>query len=315
MQSLGTILVVCLLVFSTLGHGTVVAEATTSYQKDPVTTKNMTSMTGVEFHLVFESSSRRLMVNATNPTNNTQDTGVVVRADNVSLLKENLLLSPNEDWSTTVSLNSSLDALRTEHIVRASTYGSTRTFEFDHKIDPENSSVVPTPYIAQTEVSRASVNGEQSTVVNVTVVNPSNQQYPTKLMVHTEGTDGSFYAAIVPMGKSETVTVELLDTADSTIVGEARLYVDQFNQSDGGIDQVGFKGRVDSGTQMWNESYEAVEGPWSDDPYQYQNASVADSSVVEQAHKTREVGGVPLVILVAAIAALVVGFFVVRRLR
>ncbi|MFC5973240.1 hypothetical protein ACFPYI_18060 [Halomarina salina] len=315
MRTLGTMLVVSLLLFSTIGQSALIVQGQTSDVSDNLEIKKMTSMTGVDFYLAFNDTSHNLQINATNPTNRTLSTGIIIDGDNSTVLDEEMTLSPHENWSTSVNTNSSLDALRTNHVVRASTYGSTRAFEFEYDIDPEHSSVVPTPYIEETEISQAMIDGEQSTVVNVTVVNPSDQQYPTKLMVHTQGTDGSFYAAIVPTGESETVTVELLDDADSTIVGEARLYVDQFNQSDGGIDQVGFEGRVDGETVQWNESYAAVEGPWSDDPYQYQNASVGNSGISDGIDTDSEVRGVPLVVIVAAIGVLSVALLIGRRVR
>lgn len=315
MRHIGTIAFICLLLTSTFGQASAVGMQTVASDSDKTITKTMTSMSGLNYHLRFDSAAHTLDVNATNPTNTTKSSGIVVKVDGVEMQDKDVRLPPDENWSTTVNVTSWVNALPTKHLVRVSTFGSTRTFEFDFAVEPENSTVVPTPYISQTEISRAVVDGELSTVANVTVVNPSNQMYPTKLMVHTEGTDGSFYAAIVPPEKSETVTVELLDDSESTVVGEARLYVDQFNDSEGGIDQVGFVGRVGGNTSMWNESYEAVEGPWSDDPYQYTNASVGEASIVERASGGHEVQGAPAVVPVASIAVLAAAVLIVRRLR
>lgn len=315
MRTLGTIVLVCVLLLGSFTQTTAVVEGAAGGESGNTIKKSMTSMFGVKYDLRFNPTTHTISVSATNPTNESQPSGVTVTIDNRTLLSGDLRLAPGENWSTTMSVNSSLDALRTAHVVRVSTFGCTRTFEFDFAVDPETSTVVPTPYISRTEVSRAVVDGEQSTVVNVTVVNPSNQMYPTKLMVHTKGTDGSFYAAIVPPSESETIAVELLDGAESTVVGEARLYVDRFNDSEGGIDQVGFTGRVGGDTSMWNESYEAVEGPWGDDPYQYRNASVGEASIAERASGGHEIRGVPVVVPIAAVAVLALGFLLARRLR
>lgn len=204
--------------------------------------------------------------------------------------------------------------MKSEHVVQASTYGATRKFEFDYAIDAQNSTEVPTPYIANTTVSEGIVDGSRSTVVNVTIVNPSEQLYPTKLMVHTQGTDGSLYLPTALSGEKTTVAVELLDSSDSVVVGQARLYANDLNDSSGGIDQVGFKGRVDGNTTTWNESYTAIEGPWSDDAYTYQNGSVDEPGLAERVSDGREVNGVPLVFpAIAAIVVILVGVVVVRR--
>ncbi|WP_158203707.1 hypothetical protein [Halomarina oriensis] len=270
-------------------------------------------MTGIEYLLEFDSDARSITVYAENPTNRSQQAGIVISTDNRTMHSSDFRLSGGEVWNKTLQIEASLDALRDSHVVRVSTYGATRAFEFDYEIDPESSTTVPTPYIADTTVTRGTIDGEPSTVVNITVVNPSVQQYPTKLMVHTQGTDGSFYAAIVPTGESETVTVELLDDPETVVVGEARLYAGRLNRSSGGIDQVGFRGEVNGSTSTWNESYRAVEGPWSENPYRYDNASVGSDSVLpEQVESGPTVRGIPVVLLLA-IAASVAGLLLVRR--
>lgn len=314
MREIGVVLIVGLLLAGGVSQVSVVQA--TSFDEDggDVFTKNMTSETGVQYTLKFSVERHSVSVVAHNPTNRTRHAGIVVSVDNRTAYDSNLRLASGERWNETVAVRSSLDALRDVHVVRVSTYGATRAFEFEYPIDAENTSDVPTPYIADATVSRGTVDGERSTVVNVTVTNPSNQQYPTKLMVHTEGTDGSFYAAIVPPGESETVTVELLDDAGTTVVGEARLYAGRFNESDGGIDQVGFRGRVDGSTSTWNESYEAVEGPWSGDPYQYENASVGDDpTLADRLSAGHEVRGVPAAIPGAVVLLAVAGLVLARR--
>jgi hypothetical protein len=314
MRALGVVFVVGLLLLGAVCQPLAASVGAAQTGEDRGIEKTMTSMSGVDFHLSFDPRDHRLSVAAVNPKERTVETGFVVRADERVVVNESLHLASGERWNETVTVRSSLDALRDVHVVRVSTYGATRAFEFEYPIDAENASDVPTPYIADATVSQGTVDGERSTVVNVTVTNPSNQQYPTKLMVHTEGTDGSFYAAIVPPGESETVTVELLDDAGTTVGGEARLYAGRFNESDGGIDQIGFRGRVDGSTATWNESYEAVEGPWSDDPYRYENASVGDDpDLVDRVSGGREVRGVPIVVPGAVVVLAVAGLVVARR--
>lgn len=314
MRVLGVVLIVVLLMISGVCQAPVVQATSFNDGGEDVVTKNMTSETGVQYTLKFSAQKQSVTVFAQNPTNRTRHAGIVVSVDDRTAYDSDLRLASGGRWNETITASPSLDALRDVHVVRVSTYGATRAFEFEYPIDAENTSDVPTPYIADSTVSRGTIDGERSTVVNVTVVNPSNQQYPTKLMVHTEGTDGSISLPTIPPGESETVTVELLDDAGTTVVGEARLYAGRFNESEGGIDQVGFRGRVDGPTTTWNESYEAVEGPWSDDPYQYENASVGDdSNLMDRLSANQEVRGVPAVIPGAVVLLAVAGLVLARR--
>jgi hypothetical protein len=308
-------LALCVLLVGTTWCVPLATADTDTETSEDVLTESITSEFDVNYRLEFDTHSHTLSVNATNPTDQTRPAGAAISADNRTVYNTQARLSPDESWNETVETRHSLDALRTKHAVRVSTYGDSHSFEFEYEVDPETSTTVPTPHIAGTEVTRGTIDGEPSTVVNVTVVNPSNQSYPTKLMVHTQGTDGSLYFPTARPGESETVTVELLDSSDAVVVGEARLYVDSFNRSENGIDQVGFRGRVGGETAMWNESYVAVEGPWSSDPYRYSNASVSRPGLAERVSDGREVGGVPVAIpLVGAVAfALVAG--ALRRWR
>ncbi len=279
------------------------------------TEKEMVSEFGIQYKLYFNNDGHNLTIEATNPTSSRQYSGVSVTVDGATIRNTNHQLGSGETSNTTIKIQSALNALETSHEIRVSTYGAARSFTFTREIDATNSTTVPTPYIADTSVSSGSIDGEKSVVVNITVTNPSDQRYPTKLMVHTSGTDGSLYLPTADPGESTNVTVELLDDPDSVVVGEARLYAYDLNDSSGGIDQVGFEGRVNGTTSTWNESYTAIEGPWSEDAYRYENSSVDRPGFFERASDGNEVGGVPVVVPGVAFAALLGLAFLVRRAR
>lgn len=279
-----------------------------------VVEKTFTSDSGVEFEASLDTEAQVIEIRAENPTEERKESGVVLSVDGTTVYQSELTLSPGETWSTEIEFRRSLDALETEHTAAVSTYGASAEFEFDHDVDPEAPDGVAVPYIADVNVTDGTIDGEPSAVARVTVVNPSVQTYPLKLMVHTEGTDGSFYAAITPPGESETITVELLDERGSEIRGEARLYAGEFDEREGGVDQVGFVGSAGEGTETWNESYDPVAAPWSDDPYEYRNGSAGgETNVAERASGGHAVGGVPAVYPIAGALALTAAVFVRRR--
>lgn len=264
--------------------------------------KEFTSEYGIEYVATLDTETHVLTVRAQNPTDNSRESVAYVSVGRATYYQSNIDLRPGEAWTDRIELRPNVDALEETHNVTVSTVGEAVEFSFDLDVDPENPDGVKIPRIRNVDVGTAVVDGEPSAVVNVTVVNPSVQTYPTKLMVHTKGTDGSFYLPSTAPGESETITVELLDERGSHVAGEARLYAGEFNESDGGLDQVGFAGRADGETAQWNESFEPVAAPWSDEPYQYENASVGDGrSIADRASGGHDVGGVPVVYPVLAL--------------
>lgn len=114
------------------------------------------------------------------------------------------------------------------------------------------------PYIADVTVADGSIDGEPSAVAKVTIVNPSEQLYSTKLMVHTVGTDGSLYPASVGPSDSRTITVELLNERGAEIAGETRFYAGNMTTEEDALDQVEFAGRAGTQTRHWNVSFDSA---------------------------------------------------------
>jgi hypothetical protein len=235
----------------------------------------------------------------------------VISVDNQRVYDKDLRLDSNESHTERINLTPGINVNQDNHTVTFSTYGNHTQFNFAREIDSSDPGTIPTPKITDVEVTSGTVEGQESVVANVTLANPSEQLYSTKLMVHTVGTDGSLYPASVRPGDTRTITVELLDEPGAEIAGEARLYTGNMSTDEGAIDQVEFAGAVEGGTSVWDTSYEPVRPTWMDDNYEYENASYERSIGAKLSHG-HEVGGVPVAYLVAA---LVVGIVGLRKVR
>ncbi len=219
-------------------------------------------------------------------------------------------LSADERWTKTINVSRHLDVLKDNHTVTVSTYGNATQFNFTREIDASNTSL-PKPHITDVRIAEGTIEDEPSSVAYVTIVNPSIQLYASKLMVHTEETDGSFYVPAVQPHESKTVKVELLDDRGERIAGEARLYTKNLSGEEGALDQVEFVGRAGENTTVWNESYEPVRGPWQEkNTYSYENETYSKS--VEEKVSSYEVEGVPVVYVVAGLLG---ALLLARKLR
>lgn len=234
--------------------------------------KNITSDRGIEYHVRFIRSNLTILIVAKNIDNKPVPTGIGIEVDGQRLVDYSFRMGPGESRKLMGDLNKSVRILRENHTATVSTFGSEANFHWNANYSTPN--FIPIPYIKYVDIKNGTIDGEPSAVAEVTVANPSKQTYPTKLMVHTTGTDGSFYPAAVPPGETRTITVELLDERGAKIAGEARLYTEGLNKQEGAMDQVEFVGRAGAETRHWNTTYEPVRPPWVDDSYRYRNTSV-----------------------------------------
>lgn len=267
---------------------------------------------GIVFDVTFSESNSTVTVEASNPTDwDGSLTGYTMRVDGQRVRNESFRLGTGERRTDTVNITPGINVNEDNHTVTFYTYGNSTQFNFTREIDSTKSADVPTLYISDVELTTGTVKGRESTVANVTLVNPSKQLYSTKLMVHTVGTDGSLYPASVRPESSRTITVELLDDRNGEIAGEARLYSGNLTTEEGAMDQVEFAGEVDSETEVWNTSYDPVKPTWMDDNYQYHNASYSPG-LDEKLSGGQKVEGIPAVYF---IAVLIVGWIAVRKIR
>lgn len=272
----------------------------------------VTSSGGIEYQISFQANQSMMVVEYRNPTQReVKFARYIVSADGQRVYENNINLSEGEQRTEKINITSGINVNQDKHTVTFSTFGGHTQFNFTREIESVDSGQIPTPYISDVTVTSGTIKGKASAVANVTLVNPSDQLYSTKLFVHTQGTDGSLYPASVRPGDSRTITVELLDERGSKIAGEARLYSGNLTTEDGAMDQVEFAGQAGEDTRIWNASYEPVRPTWMDSHYQYRNASYGQS-VGEQVSGGHELAGVPLVYFGIAF---VVGLAAVRKLR
>lgn len=267
---------------------------------------------GIEYNVSFYESNSTVIVNSENVIDwDDKILGYVIRVDGQRVQDIDFRLDQNEQRTEKINITPGINVNENNHTVAFYTYGNSTQFNFTREINSSNPGNVPTPYISDVEVTTGTVKGETSAVANVTIVNPSEQLYGTKLMVHTVGTDGSLYPASVRPGDSRTIMVELLDDRDAEIAGEARLYTGNLTTEEGGIDQIEFAGEAGSETQVWNSSYESARPTWMDNNYQYNNDSYT-RSFGEKISAGQEIEGIPVAYLVAG---LLFGLLLLRKVR
>lgn len=235
----------------------------------------MTSPGGVKYEVTLSNKSK-LTVVAENPNKETKESEFFIYIANREFLSKQIQLEAGEDWESSWEIGNDLRIVNEDHSIIVSTFGDHVEFNFTKEISSTNNTI-PTPYISEVEVENGTARGEKSAVALVTVENPSIHTYSTKLMVHTQETDGSYYGASVPPGESRTITVELFDERGTEIVGEARLYTGKPSEEGGVMDQVAFSGRAGSETEVWEEEYEPIVPPWEENSYEYRNDSLEPS--------------------------------------
>ncbi len=267
---------------------------------------------GIKYQISFSPNDSTVVVGYRNPTENKiKLSGYVITVDGQQIYEDDFNLSEGEHRTKEINITPAINVNQDEHTVTFSTFGGHTQFNFTRKIDSAEAENIPTPYIEDVTVTEGTIDGKPSAVANVTLVNPSEQLYSTKLMVHTVGTDGSLYPASVRPGDSRTITVELLDDPGAEIAGEARFYAGNMTTEEGALDQVEFAGKAGGETRVWNTSYETGRPTWMDDNYRYQNSSYGQT-LGERASGGVEIGGVPVIYFGLA---LLVGWIALRKVR
>lgn len=116
--------------------------------------------------------------------NTNRNTVVYVSINRTIIRQYEIRLRPTDEWTKRLKLRPELDGPENVHTVTVSTIGASTNFSFDYVTRFEDPNSVKVPRITNVSVENARINGRPSAVVNVTVVNPSAQTYPTKRMVH-----------------------------------------------------------------------------------------------------------------------------------
>ena len=310
------IIVVTLSVVGVASGKDLQAQINSIHQSNPHTHQKrskLTSLHGAIIKVSFNRSTLGLSVHVENPTKSDIDTYLTIIVDSYRVDQIHIRLAKDRAKNYTWELTPDIDILQKQHSLLVSTIGSHTEINFTKKVNTTRPGPIPTPKITNVKIANGTIDGEPSAVAKVTVENPSIQTYPTKLMVHTQGTDGSFYGASVPPGGNRTITVELLDDRGSKIAGEARLYANNLSNRDGAMDQVGFVGRASDDTSVWNESYEPVNPPWMKNSYHYRNESLSTPGLATRLSDGWTFGGVPGIYAVLVGLVLVLLGLKIRR--
>lgn len=237
----------------------------------------VTDWNGVEYRILFNSLKLMVKIEANNPNSETFNINFGINVDSRRHSGVDTRLKNHQSKTFERDISVTIDVTRELHTVTFSTFGNETKFNFTRKINSTNPGPIPVPHITDVRVANGTVDGESSTVAYVTVANPSNQLYPTKLLVHTVETGGGLYGASVRPGENRTIKVELLEERGLQIAGEARLYVGEPSEREDALDQVEFVGRAGEETAVYNRSYRPITPPWRNDPYTYENGSISSA--------------------------------------
>lgn len=270
-----TIVVFITLIFI-LGHsaaGLALSDSSPAGITDQSSERELLSSGGV-IYTVSITPENKITIKGKNTKDRKVLGAVNLRVDDVLLINigPNFTAYETRTWSSNVTKG--FNVSRDHHTVRFSTFGNSTTYNITRDIETAEAEAYPTPYIDDVSIANGTIDDEPSSVAKVTIVNPGPQTYGMKLLVNTEGTDGSYYAVGIPEYSNETFTVELLEPRGDRIAGEARLYINRPRYTEGALDQVEFVGSPNSETKRWNKSYEPARGPWLEDSYEYENESI-----------------------------------------
>lgn len=269
--------------------------------QDEASTIEVTDNEGVVYSIRYVEEQSKVIIEYKSGTKRNNDlTGYVLEVDGKEIADKSIRLDIGDKGKYSHNITSGVDVTRDYHTISFSTLGNSTYINFTRRINPRNANQIPRTHIENVSVRNNTNGGKYATVADITLANPSDQIYSTKLFVHTTETDGRHRAASVPPGGTRTITVKLNEERGAKVAGEVRLFTGNFTSKEGAFDQVEFVGQAGKSTSSWNQSYETVRPTWMDDHYQYENDSVRQS-FGEKVSGGHEVKSIPIVYLVAAL--------------
>lgn len=266
-----------IVVATSITAGGMILSPMNNQSSEQVITETVTSSWGISYTVSLYPANNSMAVRAINPTDGRTFVGYGLYIDDRLHNSTRGQLKAGESFIHRWNITSTIDVTIDNHTVLFTTSGNSTYLNFTRKINSTNPGPIPVPHITDVRVANGTVDGESSTVAYVTVANPSNQLYPTKLLVHTVETGGGLYGASVRPGENRTIKVELLEERGLQIAGEARLYVGEPSEREDALDQVEFVGRAGEETAVYNRSYRPITPPWRNDPYTYENGSISSA--------------------------------------
>lgn len=269
------------------------------------------SSEGIIYNITINQQSLNVSIEAHNPTEDNVSSWLNIEADGRFIRNSGFNISAGERRSLIFSLNSSIDLTENTHPIEISTFGNETVFEIDLGSNSPSSNGIPLPEIENVEVTRATIDDQETTALRVIVRNEARVQYVPRVRVSTLETNSNAYTARVPLDENRrTIVVPLNEDPEMVVAGEVRLYTGWVHNESRISDQVEFEGTVDGGTEVWDREFEPIQVDYANrdvDEYRYRNASVEaknDAIWRERLKPVAAVAGVLLVGILLAVALL-----------
>ncbi|MGB9986126.1 hypothetical protein [Salarchaeum japonicum] len=258
-------------------------------------TETFDSITGAEYTVSFDEKTKILQLTVENPTERTLNTTYSFDVDGWEYSRDSLSLQPGATHYREYNITDGIHVEQNNHSVHLLTAGGSAQFDFSGEYSTLSSGGVPTPKITNITIDTGTARGNESTVVYVTVKNPSENVYVSHVVAHTQETSATSSMANPLPGTSETVKLELLEPVGSDVRGEIRLFMGKPNETEGALAQVEFSGSAASETEYARETYEpfSLDGP--NGGYSY--SSGAESGSVPAGVQWIVAGGLGLVLI------------------
>ncbi len=271
-----------------------------SASSGPSTDRVIESEKGVIYTIDLNLEDLVLNISAHNPNDESVSSWLDVRIDRTTVRNGELNLSAQEYRNTSYNLSNSIAATRDRHQLTVGTVGDLTTYGFELVLNSSNG--VPLPEIENVEVTRATLDGEETTALRITVRNEANVQYLTDIRVTTLETNSGGHSGRVPIEETRrTVLIPLNEEPEMIVAGEVRLYTGWVHNESRISDQVEFEGTVDGETAVWDREFEPIQIDYANrdvEEYQYQNATVKSKNDEIWRERLKPVAAVAGVLLV-----------------
>jgi len=275
----------------------------------PADKRTLESEKGVVYTVHFDSNNLMLNISAYNPNEEYVSSWLDIELDRTTVRNGEFNMSAHETRNISYNLSGSITANRNQHALQIGTVGDYTAYGFELILN--TSSDVPLPEIENVEVTSATIDGEETTALRITVRNEAKVQYLTDIRVTTLETHSGPHSGRVPIEENRrTILVPLNEEPEMIVAGEVRLFTGWVHNDSRIADQVEFEGTVDGGTEVWDREFEPIQIDYANrdvDEYQYRNATVKaknDEIWRERLKPVAAVAGVMLVGILLVVSLL-----------
>jgi len=211
-------------------------------------------------------------------------------------------LSVGETVVQEYDISNYISARNDIHTINIGTFGDHKSISFNLSINSSSPNNIPLPEIENVEVTRATVDGEATTALRVTVRNEARVQYTPRIRATTLQTHSNSQTARVPIEENRhTIVIPLNEEPEMIVAGEVRLYTGWVHNESRISDQVEFEGTVDGETEVWDREFEPIQIDYANrdvEEYQYRNATVKSKNDEIWRERLKPVAAVAGVLLV-----------------